>query len=170
MIVAGSILACACSKPGSFEAGSWLAPECRKSNSNAKRFSTSDIEFGPTESSEACVSDENESVRVQDSIRFIPRKSGLNEIKFECDRKSASSFLEHHSGERIFLIAKGKLLGAIRSPEVTNGDWCTIGAPSEFSEALELCEIISEGMGLDKNGCIKPCEDNEKVCVMVKAP
>lgn len=153
---------------GSLNSDNWLAPECSKADTSAAYLDTADMKFGVVDGDQVCVSGPEERVQISPSVKFLPKKSGLNKIEFECDREKASLIFGKHHGEHSYLVIKGKLFGAMRIPEIANDDWCTISAPIEFSDALALCETIADGMGLDKAGCAKPCAGDEKVCAVVK--
>lgn len=153
---------------GSLSSENWLAPECRKEDANATYLGAADIKFGVVDGDKVCVSGPEERVQISPSVKFLPKKSGLNKIRLECDRNNAALIFGKHLGERSYLAINGKVLGAMRIPDIVTDDWCTISAPTEFSDALTLCETIAEGMKLDKSGCSKPCTGDEKVCAVVK--
>lgn len=147
----------------------WLVPECSKSDANPIHVNAPSIKFGVVDGNKVCVSGEKERIYIESSVRFFPKKSDLNQIKFECDREQAELISRKHPNERLYLFVKGQPSGAMRIPESTDDDVCTISAPTNFSDALILCETLAAGMGLDRDGCTRPCVGDEKVCVVVKA-
>lgn len=169
IVVACMVLTASCKedKP-SLDDGNWLIPECSTADASAEYVAAPGMKFGVIDGDKVCVSGQAERIRIEPSVRLLPKKSGINKVKFECDRESADLILRKHLGKRLYLFVKGKPFGEMRIGEIANEDWCSMSAPMEFNEALALCETIADGMGLDKDGCAKPCLGDEKVCAVVK--
>ncbi len=159
---------CSAESSDSLNIENWLVPECSKGDLTGTYLDASNIKFGVVDGDKVCVAGPEERIPVESSIRFLPKKSGLNKIKFECDHKIAELIFKKHLGKRLYLFVKGKPFGEMRIGKILNEDSCSISAPMEFGDALALCETIATGMGLDKDGCAKPCAGDENVCAVVK--